>query len=396
MSRDRFACRIGQIVPLEEAMPTKKYLLPLFAACLLASSLTAKADPVYTVTALGPVPIPGSSNLSGTRGNAINGSGQIAGALIAPFGNGTAATIFSGSTVNTFPAFGGPFKEALAINNAGVAVGFSDPDLNSRHAALFANGTTTDLGTFGGLSSSARDINDAGQIVGSAALANNVGHAFLYENGSKQDIGTLGGARSGAMGINNAGQIVGFSELAGTSDRHAFLYANGAMADLGTLGGANSIAWDINNSGQVVGESAVGPGTDVQAFLYANGMMTTLGMLGGSHASIALSINDLGQVVGHSVGSAADAGSWRAFLYTDGAMIDLNAMIDPASGWQIVDAKGINNSGQIVAMGYKAGVGTQALRLDLASPVPEPATTAMLLAGAGLLGLRSRRKGVAA
>jgi probable HAF family extracellular repeat protein len=377
-------------------MSTKKHLLPLFAACLLASSLTAKADPVYTVTALGPVPLDGTTDVAATRASAINGSGQIAGALIAPRGLGSVATIFSGATVTTFPAFGGPFKEALGINNAGTAVGFSDPDLNSRHAALFANGTTTDLGTFGGLSSVARDINDAGQVVGSAAQANNIAHAFLYANGTMQDIGTLGGARSGAMGINNASQIVGYSELSGTANRHAFLYANGVMADLGTLGGADSFAWDINHGGQVVGESAVGPGTDLQAFLYSNGMMTSLGMLSGSHASTALAINGLGQVVGHSVGSAADPNSWRAFLYKDGAMMDLNALIDPASGWTILDASGINDSGQVVAMGSKAGVGTQALRLDLASPVPEPATAGMLLVGAGLLGFRNRRKVVAA
>jgi probable HAF family extracellular repeat protein len=371
-------------------MLVRKHVLPLFAASLLSMSLSAAADPVYTVTALGPVPI------GDTRASAINGSGQIAGALIGPFGVGTVATIFSGATFTTFPAFGGPFKEALAINNAGAAVGFSDPDLNSRHAALFANGTTTDLGTFGGLSSVARDINDAGQIVGGAAQANNISHAFLYSNGTMQDIGTLGGARSGAMGINNASQVVGYSEFSGAPNRHAFLYANGVMADLGTLGGADSLAWDINNSGQVVGESGVGPGSDLQAFLYSNGMMTSLGMLSGSHASTALAINDLGQVVGHSLGSSADPGSWRAFLYKDGVMMDLNELIDPASGWTIVDARGINNSGQVVAMGSKAGVGLQALRLDLASPVPEPATAAMLLAGAGLLGFRNRRKVVAA
>ena len=49
-----------------------------------------------------------------------------------------------------------------------------------------------------------------------------------------------------------------------------------------------------------------------------------------------------------------------AFLYRDGAMIDLNTTIDAASGWHLSEAAGINDSGQIVGWG----------RTRLGNPMP--------------------------
>jgi probable HAF family extracellular repeat protein len=94
--------------------------------------------------------------------------------------------------------------------------------------------------------------------------------------------------------------------------------------------------------------------------------------------STAHDINDHGQIVGET-----DTVLGRqAFLYVAGSMVLLDGLIDPALGWTVQEANGINELGQIAGTACKAGL-CYAVRLDLASAVPEP-TEAMLLA-AGLL-----------
>ncbi len=55
-------------------------------------------------------------------------------------------------------------------------------------------------------------------------------------------------------------------------------------------------------------------------------------------------------------------------------MVDLNTLIDPASGWVITDANGINGAQQIAATACRGGAIGEcyAVRLDLVSAVPEP------------------------
>jgi hypothetical protein len=56
-------------------------------------------------------------------------------------------------------------------------------------------------------------------------------------------------------------------------------------------------------------------------------------------------------------------------LYKRGVgMVDLNSLIDPSSGWVLLQAIGINDSGQIVGQGQFDGQ----TRAFLLTPVPEP------------------------
>ena len=68
--------------------------------------------------------------------------------------------------------------------------------------------------------------------------------------------------------MNGIGEVVGHNTAG-----HAFLYSNGVMTDLGTLGGSYSLALNINDAGQVVGWSWNADDTTTQGFLYSNGMM---------------------------------------------------------------------------------------------------------------------------
>jgi probable HAF family extracellular repeat protein len=250
----------------------------------------------------------------------------------------------------------------------------------------------TDLGTLGGNNSSAAAINNKGQVTGVAdGIDGSV--AFLYAPGTGMlSLGTLpDGVSSRAEGINNAGVVVGGSLTGGTPlpRFHAFMHASGTMADLGSLTGAFSVAQAINDRGVVVGWSNAGFNID-HAFLYAAGVMTDLGTLTGQGSSGAYDINNAGQVVGWSEVANKET---RAILYEDGAMVDLEKLLDPGSGWTIESAFAINDLQQIAAYGCNRG-SCQAVLLDPVSPVPEPRTDAMVLAGLALLGcsLRAGRR----
>lgn len=341
---------------------------------------------------------------------------------------------------------GGLGSQANGINNLGDVVG-DYASGGATHGFVYTSGGFADLGTLGGANSSAAGINDRGQIVGSADTGSGQSHAFLYGSGGMADLGTLGGAGSAAYAINNAGVVVGTAmnaQQTGLYYANAFSYAGGAMHDLGTLnGGLGSIAYTVNNPGLIAGRSYSGPETvpeypyyavtfqggavrqlpnvddfgiaygsndagqlvgrmgfrpNTQAFLYTDGQVRNLGTLDPLiDSNQANDINNLGHVVGSSEVQIADAlYDIHGFLVVgNGAMVDLNSLIDPGSGLYIQSASAINDSDQIAATACRTYGECYAVRLDPLSPIPEPGAWAMLGAGAGLfglVGLRRRRR----
>ena len=363
-------------------MKLKQVVAAMSAAVVLWSG-TAQAAPTYSLTNLGDF----GGNYSSANG--INNSGQVVGeAWTFPdvlLGSNSRAFLYSGGSMTDLGTLGGNNSYALDINNNGQIVGSANNVYGADQGFLYSNGNMTTPGAH-----SYRAINDSGKIVGQAWQGVGSGggmRAFLSTNGAITDLGTLGGNESSATGINNLGQVVGQSRVVGGGlNNHAFLYSGGVMTDLGTLGGNYSVATGINDSGQIVGQSSKGGlSWENTAFLYNNGTMTDLGNLGGG-SSGAYAINASGQIVGSSFTSD---NMWHAFLYSSGSMIDLNSLIDPDSGWVIERADGINDSGQIAATGRHLTLGQRALML---SPIPEPETYLMMLAGLGAIGVMARRR----
>jgi hypothetical protein len=72
--------------------------------------------------------------------------------------------------------------------------------------------------------------------------------------------------------------------------------------------------------------------------------------------------------------------------HANGAMVDLDALVDSADGWQIVSAPDIERLASACGFGECSTV-----RLDRVSTLPEPKIWGMLLAGLALMGTRRRR-----
>ncbi len=77
--------------------------------------------------------------------------------------------------------------------------------------------------------------------------------------------------------------------------------------------------------------------------------------------------------------SYTEEGACHAFITVPNGvgMTDLNSLVSLPGRTILTDATGINNQGQVAVIG---------------SPIPEPETYAMLLAGLGLLGFIARRR----
>jgi probable HAF family extracellular repeat protein len=394
---------------------------PLAIALVTGGLLCATANaqvvtPKYVINALG--------NLSGQAGgsvqaNAINEAGQVVGSSANADGKTRAFRTAPNRAIkpsDDIGTLGGDTSVAYGINNNGQVVGDADTAVigpfNSvvrRAFRLDPGAAMIDLGTLapnGGVNgfntSGARGINDAGQVVGLATVpadgCGSVSHAFRTSPNATiapvggNDLGTLVpppyvNCRSSiAFGINSGGAAVGNSAtvVSTGSPYHAFRTAPLVYRiDLNMFGWGESTAYAINGIGETVGQAQMSIGTSPfdpspHAFLSVGDIThksIDLGTLGGTY-SVAYGINTRypadSQVVGSSSTSTDPATNvlhgfiWTGNIVYGGTMVDLNSRIDAASGWEIVDARAINNRGQIVVHGRRTGEPFvyYALRLD--------------------------------
>jgi probable HAF family extracellular repeat protein len=368
-------------------------LLSALVTCTKFREAAAATPPAYTVTDLG--------TLGGTfsQARAINASGQVTGRSYTT-GDTEVHTFLYDGALYDLGTLSGTNSNGWDINDSGQVTGWSYTTANAAesHAFLWtptssigASGTLHDLGTLGGTYSEGYGINASSQVTGfSTTTGGAETHTFLYD-GTMHDLGTLGGTYSSGSGVNASGQVSGTSSLTtGDIAEHAFLWtpttpngASGTMNDLGTLGGSYSFGRGINASGQVAGDSYTTGDAAEHAFLY-DGTLHDLGTLGGT-SSYGYGISSSGQVTGYSY----TTGNSHAFLYTSGlGMVDLNTLIDPLSGWELIEASGINDAGQITGFGLIGGEG----HAFLLTAVPEPSTIALVALGVVALAVRRIRR----
>jgi probable HAF family extracellular repeat protein len=382
--------------PMEEHM--KPILTSIAAGSLFAALAIAQPAPRYAVTDLGAV--------GGAPGQPyfITNNGLVSGAAATSGGSMHAVLWYQGLKIDIgTPGLTGLNSAAYGVNELGQTVGtaqtsvpnsedfcgFNALGLPTSNTAclpfLWQFGMMTKLPTLGGANGVANSVNNRGVVAGWAeSTAPDPNKAcpvsqfapVVWENGAIHQLQTHPGDPDGvAAQINDKGQVVGASGTCGAFnpnsgvylvENHALLWENGAVTDLGNLGGTGGIAGNhacaINNRGQVVGHSELTNDTTFHGFLWtrASGMLD-LGTLAGDYASLALGINDGGEVVGASLDAKFNP---RAVLWENGQMAwegrqmtDLNTLIPANSGLYLLVAESINSSRQITGLAVtSAGV----------------------------------------
>lgn len=267
-----------------------------------------------------------------------------------------------------------------AISSSGVVTGTTGSGFST--ISLIWNGaamTTLDA-LQGSIDTRARGINDAGIVAGSGLVTiyqngdlEKVPHALVADAEATADIHSYigGGDASHAYDINNHNVVVGERQVGSQYYPYRYSIDTNELVSLARREGATwGRASAINDAGDVVGV------TGGRAALWQNDELVDLGDLAGMSASWANAINAGGTIVGEYYLSAT--GDDRVFVWKSGTGIqDLNSLIADWTG-TLVSADGINDSGQIIGLGYDAsGIARGYLLTPLQTP--EPPTGPMVL-----------------
>ncbi len=339
---------------------SRLHLVLLWAICIGVLPTSAQGVPGgYTIT-----------ELNYGFGMSINSQGEISGITAGSPGR---AWIWSSGEATIIPPIGSSTSSEAHINDLGQVAGTYKPYNAHYGAYLWENGVSKDLGIPDGARNvRGMSLNNSGQIVGWGEMLTDNDYAFIWQDGQFTDIGAQSGLMyARACDINDRGQVIGNGRIKERSDTVGFVWENGVMTPLGSLNGSGiTVPAAINDLGQVVGWASSGK----TAFMWKNGVMTDLGMLPGYSSAYAEGINNLGQAVGRSYPKHGNTGEEHASLFEDGVVYDLNDFLEPDSGWSLLGAYDINDSGQIVGYGRYNGVNYHAFLLT-----PEPEILSLLM-----------------
>jgi probable HAF family extracellular repeat protein len=233
----------------------------------------------------------------------------------------------------------------------------------SQRAMLYRGGKMARIGPLNAkpLLASAAGINNSGEVVGVEADQSGTERAFLYSRGKLAVPQPLRGfTQCEALAINDMGHIVGFCQRGDRGPQRAFLLKGNQLTLLPLLSGTANVAEAINNRDQIVGQADVKVGGNVvqHAALWDGGKMLDLGTEIPDAVSNARGINSLGDVVGGASRPSSTASSGTehiTFLIHSRKFFRLGGLLPKNSGWELVEANGINDRGEIVGQGRFRG-----------------------------------------
>ncbi len=343
-----------------------------------------------------------------SKATSISRDGVVAGVALTE----TGVTPFSwGDGVSRLiEVYGSAAVTPYSVDDNGEMVGVAvQGDSTSQAVIIHPNGTIQNLGSLGGDFAVAFDRNQNGVIVGTSADHEATYHAFYWVDGMRAlALGT--GSHSEAFSINDRGEMAGVVTME-TGEHVAFVNSRVVQE-------SNTRAYSINNVGMTVG-SALVDGKVVGVGWNSNGRQNAL-TSDGADFTEAYAVNDAGWIVGSSgsthelagksststgaaarwmagprasfmhglgldetAGKSADDELLHATLWTeDDDRFNLNDLIHgPADGWQLVEARDINASGQIVGYGLKDGRTAAFLLTPVDGEAPLPRSITRDVAG---------------
>lgn len=291
--------------------------------------------------------------------------------------SGAHAAPGEGYTIHSFNVPGYDRTGFYGINNSGHIVGsVANADHTVETGFVYSGGTYQFLtGPAGAALSFAMDISDTGVVVGGYGVSpTSELKAFIYEGGSYSEFEIAGALRINLRGISPDGRYLSGAYSPDVQWR-AFVFdrVTNNLTDVG-LG---AFAQGINSYGAVAGVGNVGLSRVPFLFNERSGVRTDYDPSDG----VFRDINDGGLIAG----SATGVGRPSATVGTPGAMKNLSP-----HGAVESYAHGINNAGLVVGM-YFTDPELLTTTAFVATPIPEPATWALLGLGIAAIQLRRHR-----
>jgi len=292
-----------------------------------------------------------------TRGGALKNFGlglagmALAWGMISPASAGTPTF-----TKIDFPGAG--FTLAADINSAGVIVGRYIDAAGLNHGFFLSGGNFVTFDIPGAELSRPVGINDHGDIVGHYnLLGQHNDHGFLLRNGVFTTIDFPGAQETVAGSINGNGDIAGYYRDA--KDKwHGFVLRANTFTTIDYPGAKYTQAWRMNDSGQVAGRY-YGPGGDFHLFRLSNGHFDSFDFPGAVQTAPSAychlgGMNNLGEIVSaYASGSPFEnLNNPNVFGNVHGMLLSGNVFtsFDPPGAVETI-AIGVNDLGQIVG-GY--------------------------------------------